>query len=369
LKGKAEFTSLTALRGLAAWWVVFYHFKEYLAPYLPRPLYLAIDHGDLAVDLFFCLSGFVIYYNYRHLNTGSARDILGFYVKRIARIYPSHLTILLAYVGIVVVLMATGRDAYQDGRYSASSFVLNLLAIHNWVPSERLTWNVPSWSISAEFAAYLVFPLILIAILSLGRRPSTLLLLGFVAFAALNLAYAGVDFRLGTAIGKLGVVRCMCQFAMGAVAAHAFMNYALATRRSRMGLYVGSALFLAMAAASVLPTTVAIPLAWVCLVPALAASDGWFRTVPFSRIMVYLGEISYATYMCHYLGQDIFKFVAVRPDQTADLAAVLAALAAVLAASAALYHGIERPWQRRIVRLLVPSREPAAVHHGTSGNG
>src|SRR5437870_3768423 len=54
------FPALTAMRGLAAWWVVFYHFRgEVPKALFGETLYSVISHGDLAVDFFFELSGFV----------------------------------------------------------------------------------------------------------------------------------------------------------------------------------------------------------------------------------------------------------------------------------------------------------------------
>ena len=98
--------ALTGVRGLAAWWVVFFHFREYLVPYVPSSALAVMAHGNLAVDLFFVLSGFVIYYTYAgHL--GSRSEIRLFFIKRVARIYPLHLLTLLAYVGLSCSLRRT----------------------------------------------------------------------------------------------------------------------------------------------------------------------------------------------------------------------------------------------------------------------
>ena len=58
-----QIPALTAIRGIAAWWVVLYHFSEQLRFVVPSPALIAIGRGYLAVDLFFVLSGFVIALN------------------------------------------------------------------------------------------------------------------------------------------------------------------------------------------------------------------------------------------------------------------------------------------------------------------
>ena len=154
--------ALTGLRGVAAMWIVLYHYAVQLRPFLPEigvadPL---IRQGHLAVDLFFVLSGFVLAYNYvDRLATWDAREARRFIVLRLARIYPVHLATLLAVTLMVVAAQAAGAgDAMRADKYSAGDFVLNLLLVHAWVAEPTLSWNYPSWSISPEMFAYLLFP-------------------------------------------------------------------------------------------------------------------------------------------------------------------------------------------------------------------
>ncbi|MBB4632011.1 acyltransferase family protein [Sphingosinicella soli] len=59
-----QLDALTSLRGLAAWWVVLYHTRSVLEPYVSGGVFGFLKNGDLAVDMFFVLSGFVMYLNY-----------------------------------------------------------------------------------------------------------------------------------------------------------------------------------------------------------------------------------------------------------------------------------------------------------------
>jgi peptidoglycan/LPS O-acetylase OafA/YrhL len=56
-----KLNQLAGLRGICAWWVVFYHSLHLMNDTVPMPVKIFIAHGYLAVDLFFLLSGFVIF--------------------------------------------------------------------------------------------------------------------------------------------------------------------------------------------------------------------------------------------------------------------------------------------------------------------
>src|ERR1700704_1066654 len=94
-----DIRSLTSIRGIAAWWIVLFHFREYTPLLDNASTGHVIGHGYLAVDLFFELSGFVIALNYgrffRNLNLAEYLRFLG---RRLARIYPLHLLMLLVFL-------------------------------------------------------------------------------------------------------------------------------------------------------------------------------------------------------------------------------------------------------------------------------
>ena len=101
---RAELAQLTGVRGIAAAWVVLYHFQPQifaLAPEL-RPLGVVLRGGYFAVDLFFLLSGYIIAYQYLHAFPRGRGDYGAFLVKRIARIYPLQLVTLVLIVILVV---------------------------------------------------------------------------------------------------------------------------------------------------------------------------------------------------------------------------------------------------------------------------
>lgn len=117
------------------------------------------------VDFFFVLSGFVIMHSYIALR----REEVGkFLVRRVARIYPLHLLTL----NVFLILGALRFMQTGDGsaRFDFQQVPLQLMMIHAWGVGATSTFNFVSWSISAEWFAYLLFPLLLWVHYRIGSR-------------------------------------------------------------------------------------------------------------------------------------------------------------------------------------------------------
>jgi peptidoglycan/LPS O-acetylase OafA/YrhL len=343
-----ELLPLTAIRGLAAWWVVLFHLRHLMAPSAPPWVIAALAHGNLAVDLFFILSGFVMALNYaERVSGGGWRSYGDFLFRRFARIYPLHLLILLGFAAYVLAAVRFG-----DGGLAARNwgyFGASLLLVQNWGFYDATDWNVPAWSISTEAFAYLLFPLLL-ALLMPRRRPLWLLA---GAVLLLGLSVQPVFWKLGypfpNAVAQTGLFRCLVQFAMGMALYGLWLR--LPRRPWMPPLTIAAAALLALA--FILWNAPTAPLAWAGLILGLAL-------LPHAGLLeapslVWLGRISYATYLCHYLLLTLFKYAFVTAGEAVSPARLALYLVAVLAASALLYHGFERPaqawllgwWKRR----------------------
>ncbi len=357
--GGRQILPLTALRGLAAWWVVFYHFDLYLFPYLPSWATYFASKGYLAVDLFFCLSGFVIFFNYGHLKSTHAQDVFKFYVKRWAKIYPLHLFTIGLYCLLLSVLLLS-HETIPAERFSLGGFLANIFLVQDWgTAAPALNWNIPAWSISAEFAAYLLFPLIVVAVRKAGGRLFAGLVSIFCLVCLLNVFYAHQNFHLGRAINTLGVLRCVVQFGVGALLARLYLE-------KRFDNLLAGFTFVALAAVLFAAglwrwESVLIPLAWTALVFGLACGNRHWPILN-QPILVWLGEISYATYMIHYFVRDLFKLALVHAGQVTPLSYVLLALLAVLGASVPLYFWLERPAQKYLTRKVTLKAVAPAPH-------
>lgn len=343
-----ELRPLTSARGIAAWYVVLYHIRESATGSLPAGMIDFFARGYLAVDFFFVLSGFVIWLNYGALLGGARwRSAPYFLWRRLARIYPLHLLMMLGAVAFAVVCIATGRG--MPPGFAWNTLPWHLLLVQNWGLLPQLGWNVPAWSISCELGAYLLFPLLMAR--TDWRRTSTPLLLGLLALLFAGLvalfAVAGKDL-LGNDIPRLGLPRCLFEFAMGTIAAALWLRWREAPGRPAIGAaaltLAGFAAYLAGA-----PEPLALPFVFVALLLLLALTADGASPLK-GRTIHWLGEISYATYLAHALLFLVFKIVFVTDAKQVPLPLLGLFLLLLLAASALLYHGFELPAQKWLNR-------------------
>lgn len=349
-----ELRALTSLRGIAAWLVVLYHIRGGIAG-LPPAAEALFAKGYLAVDVFFLLSGFVIWLTW-HQRLRDPAAVPRFLQKRIARIWPLHAVMLGIAVALALLLRATGRD---DPAFPFAQLPLHFALVQNWGFTDALSWNDPAWSISCELAAYLLFPLLVLS-LDWRRVPTPVLLATAAALLlALHLAMDGAA-TLGEDIPRHGLMRCLIEFAVGAILA------ALYLRRPHLRWTASVAGLAAAGWAAGLPETLAAPATFAAALLTLALSAGMPRHPLEGRAIHRLGEISYATYLSHFLLWKAFKLPLTAPTLSPPLVALYLTL--VLAASVALYHGIERPAQRLLLRRPRSLRPtPPAAHPGSPG--
>jgi peptidoglycan/LPS O-acetylase OafA/YrhL len=186
---------LTGIRFIAAAWVVLYHFQLPLAVLgiLSIPgVADVLRVGRLGVDLFFALSGFILTHTYlRRLGPAQrARGSLDFWWLRLARIYPVHL-VMIVVAGIAVAAQArmTGGSLDRDW-LNPVDLLKNVLLIQEWGPAPSRGWNFVAWSLSMEWLAYLIFPVLALLLWALHRRaPTWLLVAAWMAALAPLVAY------------------------------------------------------------------------------------------------------------------------------------------------------------------------------------
>lgn len=339
----ARVEALTGIRGIAAWLVVLYHMRLSLTDIAPAWLIGALGHGYLAVDLFFMLSGFVLWLNYApKLRAGGFASVPAFLWRRFARIWPLHILMLAAMLCFALVLLATGRDT---SAYPFAELPLQVLLIQNWGLTQTIAWNHPAWSISAEWGAYLLFPLLVLAC-DWQRLPSAVLVACVGAFAGLLFAvFAGAgESNLGGQITTLGLWRCLFEFSMGALTCILWQRWqgrALVAG----GLLLAGLLLLVGGVLAGIAQTAFLPLGFLCLLLALALDSGPVAQMLSQRSLVWLGEVSYATYLAHIPLLIGFKLAFVGEDLQIGWAVLVAYMLVLLALSGALYHFWEKPAQ------------------------
>lgn len=355
---------LTSLRFCAAFWVLLYHFKDRLGLDLGR--WGLVADGYLGVDLFFTLSGFILAHVYLTSLEAGRFGYGGFLKNRIARVYPMHLAALAAMVVLFAGASALGAGVGSPEAFKWNDLPAHLLMVHAWGTTAAVGWNFPSWSISAEWAAYLLFPLAATLVLQARRWAGAFaagaLALCLVSFAALDnlravLPWVGNDFSQMTA--QIGALRILPSFLLG-IALYAFGRNAPAPRACAWPIALASAGWI-VAATSFGWWEGLVWLGFAGLLYGLAETSRHGVDAPMSsRAFVFLGAASYALYMIH-LPIDIVWFHALERigvAETSDLLVRIGALAGVfvacIAASACAYLWLEEPARNWIRKLEAP---------------
>lgn len=340
-----ELRTLTGARGLAAWLVVLFHLRVTAGTTWPAWLQDGLAKGYLAVDFFFILSGFVLWLNYQpRLREQGLAATPRFLARRIARIWPLHVLMLagaIAFAGLLTV-----RGTPDPVEYPWAELPLHLLLVHNWGLTDSLTWNDPSWSISSEWAAYLMFPLLVLVVD--WRRLHPVLLVAIILGLAMLL---GSIFTLSGGatlnhdITRLGTVRALIGFAIGTIVASLVFRPAALKVAAVLG-----ALAAGLGAAGV-HEGFYIPLGFAAILILLVRVGDHAGNPLCSRPVHYLGRISYSTYLVHYLLLVAFKLpLASATDISAALIALYLLL--TLAVSIFLFHWVEAPGQKLCNRLF-----------------
>src|SRR6476620_1549067 len=149
-----DLRALTTLRFLAAAWVVLYTAWPHRdVSWVP----VAVTKGYLGVEVFFVLPGFILSHVYLAAAGEKRFRYDGFLSARIARVYPLHLVTLFGMIGLGVAATIAGLSI--DGSLTDwRALPAHLTLTHAWGLAPISAFNHPSWSISAEWVAYLTFP-------------------------------------------------------------------------------------------------------------------------------------------------------------------------------------------------------------------
>lgn len=300
LKTRKHFEILDGLRGVAALAIVVFHFMEWIFSDSSQNF---IGHGFLAVDFFFCLSGFVIGYAYD--SRIQAMGTLEFFKSRLIRLHP--LVILGAVLGLAGFLLdpfSTAAGMYSPGRILLL-FGCTLLLVPFPVMEDRsfniFGLNAPAWSLFWEYVANIAY-----AVLLCRLRKRTLIILAVLSGVLLCL----VSYRAGNLLGGWSKATF---WDGGARVAYSFTVGLLLYRcnliiRNRLG-FAGLAVLLA--AAFVMPcgswNGVSESLVVLLYFPLLVAlGAGAVLSEGSRKLCVFSGKLSYPLYMTHYWAIWIF---------------------------------------------------------------
>lgn len=157
---KKNLPILTGLRFFAAFYVFIFHVNLRIPlDFLNTAFIPIISIGAIGVNVFFILSGFILFYNYHDKSI----NYIAFILKRLAKIYPMYFAgFLLSF--LVTKLTATVVPDFFE------ILMMNLILVQSYLPKFSMIWyGGGSWSIATEFFFYLCFPILLSFILKLSK--------------------------------------------------------------------------------------------------------------------------------------------------------------------------------------------------------
>lgn len=344
--------SLTSLRFFAAMWVVAYHFWPNLGLAMPA----VIAKGYLGVELFFVLSGFILCHVYLESFGQGRFRYREFLWARLARIYPVHLAVLLGLMLLIAAAAMIGVSA-GDKLLIWPSLPAQLTLTQAWGLSPLGGWNHPSWSISAEWFAYLSFPAFAFVAWRLIGRPRLALVLALGLVVALNIGFQAVaGFPLTQATLLWGALRIVPCFALGCAVWLAWRADLVTGKSSGLGLTLMALAGIVAAALLHAPDFVAVALfgALILGLAAISTSGSSFLAQP---ALVYLGEVSFAVYMVCIPWESVFtqglgKVIGLEPSHM-PVSLWLALYLGVIPVAMVLHHAVERP-MRTLMRRHGP---------------
>ena len=204
-------------RLMAAGLVMLYHFCEYGPPAFAE-FSTDLELLSQLLDLFFIISGFLIWTHYSG-RLHSVAEFKAFIVRRLARLYPLHLLTLSCFC-LVWLLVAVGLiNANMVDYFTFIELLKELLLVNAWGLTDILNFNYVSWSLSAEWFCYLLFPLILLVSRKAGLLGLVSLLVISV-FVLEGLTYFDLmPFPTWLEANTWGAYRVFADFTLGAVIA------------------------------------------------------------------------------------------------------------------------------------------------------
>ena len=366
---RAQLPALTGVRAFAAFLVLALHADQNFPQRLSDNS--LVHRGYLGVDLFFILSGFIIAHVYIFdLVPVRAKPLRVFFWHRFIRLFPAHATVLLALLALITAARSAGISLNEPDHWNYRDLPWHFLMVHAWGTTDVAGWNAPSWSISAEWFAYLLFPAVAAGTLALPRRMALPLSFAMLLLAAFVFRLDGWAIE-GAVVGPPALVRVASEFICGVLLYRA-------VRLDNAGLSPGLSDALAFGGlfgfcfgAFVSANDFVLIFCLAVIIAGVSGPGAGVRLVFGCRPVVWLGEISYSTYLVHFPiflllrhgAERVFGFSLAASEALRSIMFV-GSIGAAVGAASLLYYSVELPTRKRLRNLLgkiaMPSPKPVA---------
>lgn len=310
---KPHYVLLDGLRGVAALLVIWYHVFEGFAT---SPIDQKFNHGYLAVDFFFILSGFVIGYAYddRWKTTMTQKE---FFKRRLIRLHP--MVVMGAVLGAITFCIQ-GCEQWDGTRVSISMVMVAMLLNLFLIPAvpgtgpevrgngEMYPLNGPSWSLFFEYIGNILYALF---IRKLSTKALTVLVvlagIGLASFAIFNFSgygHLGVGWSMADYNLIGGFLRLLFSFSIGLLMTRVFKPLQVRGAFWICSLAIIVLLSMPYIGGSEFPWMNGIydSVCAIIIFPLLVylGASGKTTDKKSSKICEFLGNISYPLYIVHY---------------------------------------------------------------------
>lgn len=302
---EAKIVGIELLRFISALSVLIWHYQHFAfdrgritIDRAAQPFYsflkLFYEHGALGVQMFWCISGFIFFFKYFEQIADGRATFREFVINRFSRLYPLHLLTLLLVAALQPVYESLNGEFFVYPYNDLKHFVLNLLFISQWGLQDGHSFNAPIWSVSIELIVYLAFFELISRFSVIGAYSAAAGL--YVIFRLINadlFAQCLMYFFIGgaLALGRFvpGVIRAgSCTVS----APFKMLGFLLAMVSFALAVCWALDLTRLMRPSLIQPVLI------TSVLYVFVAANSIF--VPLAAGLTFLGNLTYASYLCHF---------------------------------------------------------------------
>jgi peptidoglycan/LPS O-acetylase OafA/YrhL len=292
-KNQTRIEELDGLRGIAAFLIVIYHIPIWNSAYNLT----FIRNFYLIVNIFFVLSGFLIYKTYSN-KLKNIKEFSRFLFLRIGRLYPLHIFFLTVFVVIEIIkyfaqnnfgIISLNSQPFRENNITA--LFQNIFLVQAIGPTNNaITFNLPSWTVSVEFYTYFLFALIVLYF----KKFKFFFFFGFfivsLSFLLISKNYYGFDLLLN----------CLSGFFLGSITAYLENKIKVTLPKyTSLVAFIMIVSFLIFKINSSYDPIIFF-LTTSLILTLTANKNGYLNKRLKLRLFVWLGSISYSLYMSHF---------------------------------------------------------------------
>lgn len=368
LNNVKKLDALTSLRFFAAAVVVIGHAHPLFGSFGIADKY-SLSQG---VSFFFILSGFILAYNYKSIPDFKSAKV--FLINRFARIWPLHIVTMIIWI---VLITPTMSQEFANTNSGIHKLILNTFLIQSWsfTAQNILSFNGVSWSISTEAFFYVTLCFILMN--KKLNLPFAIFIFSIIAYSFIYISTKAEisDNDGGKGITMFGTLYAnplvrIIEFLFGVVCFHVFSALKGRMTNTPPLVWLAAEVLILALIIHLLrevsePTTIynhfgaglsyyvykeGIWMFWGALIVIFAMSDGHISRLLSYKPIVFLGEASFALYLCHAIVINLFYKYSVYVKAMGHFD-VIAFWVIILGFASFLHVFIEKPCRKLIVKI------------------